>query len=174
MEQKWSTRPTAWWAIQVEMPAKTGEQMRATSSLMQMASGMQILQPQRLEVGGKTLTMTAPSQPAPYAASGVIRALNYGVREGQWVRVAERSHCPNAPFDASGMSILRPGASISISGFACATASGRTVVEVQSIAANGRTITMNAVPPAPPDASPPAPPPIAAGTPITPPPPRDP
>jgi hypothetical protein len=184
------------WANQVEMLAKTGNQARVTGSLTPTASSMQILQPQSLEVAGKTLTMAIPLPPAPYAASGVIRSLNYGAQgeiNGFVLQNGVIARTP--PFGASDFSILQPGASISISGFARATASGRTVVEVQSITANGQTIAMNAAPPAgpgprgpgrgpmagrgprdagpppPPDASAPVPPPPVAGAPIPPPPP---
>jgi hypothetical protein len=137
------------WAVQVEMLAKIGTSARVTGSLMPTASGMRILQPQTLEVAGKTLMMPVPSQPAPYAGSGVIRSLNYGPQgqiDGFVLQNGVLARTP--PFGASDLSVLRPGAGISLSGFARTTASGRTVVDVQSITANGQTIAMNAAPPA--------------------------
>jgi hypothetical protein len=136
------------WAIQVEMLAKTGNQVRATGSLAPTASGMQILQPQSVDVAGKTLTMVDPSQPAPYAGSGVIGSLNYGPQGEIDGFVLQSGVIARTPaFGSSDVSVLKPGANISLSGFARSTPSGRTVVEVQSITANGQTITMNAAPP---------------------------
>ena len=68
------------WALQVEMLARTGSQAKVMGQLTPTVSGMQMVQPQSLEVAGKTLTLAVPSQPAPYAASGVIRSLNYGAQ----------------------------------------------------------------------------------------------
>jgi hypothetical protein len=135
------------WAIQVEMLAKTGNQVRVTGSLTPTASPLQILQPQSVDVAGKTLTTVEPSQPAPYAGSGVIRSLNYG-RQGEINGFVLQNGvlARTPPFGASDVSVVKPGATIAISGFARTTASGRTVVDVQSITANGQTIAMNALP----------------------------
>jgi hypothetical protein len=136
------------WAIQVEMLAKTGNPIKATGSLAVTASGMQILQPLSIDVAGRTLSMVGPSDPVPYAGSGLISSLNYGPQgeiNGFVFQNGVIARTP--PFGASDVSVLKPGASISLSGFARSTASGRTVVEVQSITANGQTITMTAAPP---------------------------
>jgi hypothetical protein len=136
------------WAIQVEMLAKTGNQVRATGSVSVTASGMQILEPQSIDVAGKTLATVAPSQPAPYAGSGTIGSLNYGPQgeiNGFVLQNGVLARTP--PFGASDVSVVKPGANIAVSGFARITASGRTVVDVQTITANGQTIAMNAAPP---------------------------
>jgi len=175
------------WALQVEMLARTGSQAKVMGQLTPTVSGMQMVQPQSLEVAGKTLTLAVPSQPAPYAASGVIRSLNYGAQgEINGFVLQDGVIARTPPIGAGDFSVVRPGATISVSGFARTTASGRTVVDVQSITANGQTIGMNATPPAPgpgrgpgggprgprgPRELPPPPPPPAAGTPAPPPPP---
>lgn len=159
------------WAIQVEMIAKPGMAVRVTGSVSATASGMQVVDAQRVDVDGKTLSVLQPSEPAPYAGSGAIRSLNYG-REGEVngfvLQNGVMARTP--PFGASDLSVLRPGANISFSGFARMTPSGRAVVEVQSITANGQTIALNAMPPAGPGprpggpreaAAPPPPPPPA-------------
>jgi hypothetical protein len=171
------------WAIQVEMLAKAGNQVRVTGSLVPAASSLQILQPQSVDVAGKTLAMAVPSQPAPYAGSGVIRSLNYGPQgevNGFVFQNGVIARTP--PFGASDVSVLKPGATISVSGFARVTATGRTVLEVQSITANGQMIVMNAAPPSGPARGPggpgrgpretgPSPPPPNPGVPPPPPPP---
>lgn len=177
------------WAMQVEMLAKPGNSARVLGAVTTNAAGMQIVQPQSLEVAGKTLSLNPPSQPAPYAGSGTIRALNYG-RGGEVNGFILQNGiiARTQPFGMSDLSVIKPGANISLSGFARSTPSGRTVVEVQSITANGQTIAMNMAPaagpgrggpkgkrgrggpPAPPAAGAPAPPP-AAGAPAPPPPP---
>jgi hypothetical protein len=171
------------WAIQVEMLAKTGNQVRVTGAITPTASGMQIVQPQSVDLAGKTLVVVPPSRPAPYADSGVIRSLNYG-RQGEVNGFVFQNGviARTPPFGASDVSVVKPGASISVSGFARVTPSGRTVVEVQSITANGQTIAMNALRPDGPGRGPkggkkgprgvgPPPPPAIAGVPTPPPPP---
>ncbi len=135
------------WAIQVEMLAKTGSQVRVTGATTPSPSGMQILHPQSLDVAGKTFTLAVPSQAALCAASGVIRTLNYGPKgeiNGFVLQNGVIARTP--PIGANDVSVVKPGASISVSGFARATPSGRTVVEVQSITANGQSIAMNFAP----------------------------
>jgi hypothetical protein len=137
------------WGVQVEMLARTGSAVRVSGSLTTNGSGMQIVQPQSIEVAGKTLTLLPQSQPAPYAGSGTIRAMNYGPQgeiNGFVLQNGLIARTP--PFGSSGVSVIKPGASISMSGFARPTPSGRTVVEVQTITVNGQIIAMNSNPPA--------------------------
>lgn len=143
------------WALQMEILAKAGSQLRATGALMTAASGMRILQAQSVNVGGRSMTLAAPAQPAPYAGSGVIRSLNYGPQGEVNGFVWQNGMIARTPaFGASDLSVLRPGATISLSGFARTTASGRTVIDAQSISANGQTIAMNIAPRSGPDAGP--------------------
>jgi hypothetical protein len=170
------------WAIEVELLARTGNQVTAIGTFTPAPSGMQILEVQTLTVAGRTLTLAEPSPPVPYAASGIIRSLNYG-RQGEVNGfVLENGILARTPpMGTSDVSVVKPGATISISGFARSTPGGRTVVEVQSITANGQTISMNAMPPAGPGpgrgpmgrrgplAGPPPPPPPPGGPPPPPP-----
>jgi hypothetical protein len=175
-------------AIQVELLAKMGDPVTASGLVASATSGMQIMQPQTITVAGRTLQLGEPSPPAPYAGAGVIRSLNYG-REGEINGfVLQNGIIALTPrMGVNEFSVVKPGASIAVSGFARSTAGGRTVVEVQSITANGQTIALNASPPGGPDrlgpergpesdrgprgAAPPPPPP--PGAPAPPPPPLD-
>jgi len=69
-------------AIQVELLAKAGDQVSASGPVTPISAGMQRMEPETVKVAGKTLLLTEPSPPSPYAGSGVIRSLNYG-REGE-------------------------------------------------------------------------------------------
>ena len=143
------------WAMQVELLAKPGETASITGVVAQgdaapVGSGMRIVQPQSLRVAGKVFTETLPSSPAPYTGSGVIRQLNYGAQgEVNGFVLQDGIIARTPPFGATDISVVKPGARIAFSGFAAATPSGRTVVEVQSITVNGQTIAMNAAPPPP-------------------------
>ena len=137
---------------QLELLAKPGETAEITgvvaSGSVAPGSGMRIIHPQTLRVAGKVFTAGQPSSPAPWAGSGVIRQLNYGAQgevNGFVLQNGVIARTP--PFGATDISVLKPGASIALSGFAAATPSGRTVVEVQSITVNGQTIAMNVAPP---------------------------
>jgi hypothetical protein len=172
------------WAMQVEVLAKVGDQVRASGIATPAASGMQIIQPQTLNVGGRTLDLTQPSPPAPYAGSGVIRSLNYGPQgEVNGFVLQNGVIALTPPMGTGDVSVVKVGASISVSGFARSTPTGRTIVDVQTITANGQTIAMNPPPPAPGPgrgprgrgAPPPPPsPPADAGAPGPPPPPPPP
>jgi hypothetical protein len=136
------------WAMQVELLAKPGDPLRASGFLSPALSGMQILQPQTITVAGRNLNLAEPSQPVPYAGSGVIRTLNYGPQgEVNGFVLQNGILALTPPIGTSDISVVRPGARISLSGFAHIVPSGRTVVEVQSITANGQTIAMSAMPP---------------------------
>lgn len=138
------------WAMQVELLAKLGDPVRATGYAAPAASGMQIVQPQTLSVAGRTLNVAEPSLPAPYAGSGVIRSLNYGPQgEVNGFVLQSGIIALTPPMGTGDVSVVKPGANISVSGFARTTPTGRTVVDVQTITANGQTIAMNPVPPGP-------------------------
>jgi hypothetical protein len=133
------------WAMQVEVSAKVGDQVRVTGPVSPTASGMPVMEAQTVNFAGRSLTLTEPSAPAPYAGSGTIRQLNYG-RQGEvnGFVLDNGVIARTPPFGAGDMSMLKQGAAISLSGFAQLTPSGRTVVEVQSLTANGGTIVLNA------------------------------
>lgn len=135
------------WAMQVELLSKVGDPVRATGYAATAASGIQIIQPQTLSVAGRTLNFSEPSLPAPYAGSGVIRSLNYGP-QGEMNGFVLQSGiiALTPPMGTGDVSVVKPGASISVSGFARTTATGKTVVDVQTITANGQTIAMNPMP----------------------------
>ena len=138
------------WAMQVELLAKLGDPVRATGFAAPAVSGIQIMQPQTLSVGGRTLNVAEPSLPAPYAGTGVIRSLNYGPQgEVNGFVLQSGIIVLTPPIGTGDVSVVKPGANISVSGFARTTPTGRTVVEVQTITANGQTIAMNPVPPGP-------------------------
>lgn len=135
------------WAIQIEMSAKIGGQARASGPVTASPSGMQLMRAQTLTVAGRTLTMTAPSRPAPYAGSGVIRALNYGPGgEINGFVLQNGMIAMTPPMGSSAVTVVKPGASIALSGFARSTPNGKTIVQVQSITANGQSIAMNMAP----------------------------
>jgi hypothetical protein len=138
------------WAMQVELLAKLGDPVRANGYEAPASSGIQIMQPQTLSVAGRTLNMAEPSLPAPYAGTGVIRSLNYGPQgEVNGFVLQSGLIALTPPMGTADVSVVKPGASISVSGFARTTPAGRTVVDVQTITANGQTIAMNPVPPVP-------------------------
>jgi hypothetical protein len=143
------------WAIQVELLAKLGDPVKATGYVAAAASGIQIMQPQTLSVAGRALNVAEPSLPAPYAGSGVIRSLNYapqGEVNGFVLQSGLIALTP--PMGTGDVSVVKLGATISVSGFARTTPTGRTVVDVQTITANGQTIAMNPLPPDPSGPSP--------------------
>ncbi len=153
-------------AMQVEVLAKTGHQVSASGPVTPTVSGMQLMEPETVKVAGKTLMLTEQSPPSPYAGSGVVRSLNYG-REGEINGFVFEGGiiALTPPMGTNEFSVVKPGAGIAVSGFARSTPGGRTVVEVQSITANGQTITLDRGPRGP------APPPPTGGAPIPPPPP---
>lgn len=150
------------WAAQVEATAKTGARVQATGIGRITASGMRVVDAERLEINGKTWTQAVPSQPSPYTGSGVVRALNYG-REGEvnGFMLSNGVLARTPPFGESNTSAVKVGATVAVAGFAHQTGTGTTVVEVQSITVNGQTVAMNAMPPAGPVAPVPPPPPGA-------------
>jgi hypothetical protein len=160
------------WAPEIEMRAKAGDQAAVVGMAGTSASGMALIDAQTVTIAGRTLSMVDPTSAAPYAGSGVIRQLNYG-RTGEVNGfVLEGGVIARTPaFGENNASVLRPGASVSFSGFVRQTAAGRTVVEVQSITANGQTIVLNAMPAGPGGPMPPPPPRARRGGPPPPPPP---
>jgi hypothetical protein len=138
------------WAMQVELLAKLGDPVRATGFVAPATSGLQIMQTQTLSVAGRTLNVAEPSLPAPYAGTGVIRYLNYGPQgEVNGFVLQSGIIALTPPMGTGDVSVVKPGANISVSGFARTTPAGRTLVDVQTITANGQTIAMNPVPPGP-------------------------
>ncbi len=147
------------WAMQVETIAKRGDPVKVTGYSAPLPSGMQVIDAQTLTVAGKNLSLLQPTQPSPYAGSGVIRQLNYdrdGTVNGFVLDNGMIARTP--PFGTSDVSAIKAGAQIALSGFARTAATGRTVVDVQSITVNGQTISMNAGPFDAPPAPPPGPP----------------
>ncbi len=137
---------------QVELLAKTGDPVSVSGPVTLAASGMQLMDPQTVKVAGRILSLTQPSAPSPYAGSGMIRSLNYG-RAGEINGFVLDSGiiALTPPMGTSEFSVVKTGASIAVSGFAHSTTGGRTVVEVQSITANGQTIALNKSPRRSPD-----------------------
>ena len=106
-------------AMQLEILAKVGDQATASGVAMPAQSGMQIMQPLTLSVGGRTLNLAQPSPPAPYAGSGVIRSLNYGPQGDVNGFVLQNGVIAlTPPMGSSDVSVVKVGASISVSGFA--------------------------------------------------------
>jgi hypothetical protein len=133
------------WAMQMEMIAKRGDPVRVTGWATLLASGMQLLDAQSVSVGGRTLSLQQPTQPSPYAGSGMVRQLNYDREGGVNGFVLDNGMIARTPpFGVSDFSVIKPGTQIAVSGFTQTTAAGKTVVDVQSITVNGQTISMNA------------------------------
>ncbi len=132
------------WALQIGTTAKPNDPVTGSGVLTSLASGMQLFDPQTLTVNGKIVSLAQPTEPAPYTGSGVIRQLNYG-RQGEVNGFVFQNGiiARTPPFGASDISVVRPGASIAVSGFAHVTPLGKTVVEVQSITVSGQTIALN-------------------------------
>jgi hypothetical protein len=124
---------------------------------------------------GVALCLSA--QPAPNSGPGVVRQLKHdrgGAVNGFVLDSGTLVLVP--PFDSANPSAIRPGARVQYSGNARQTPAGRTVVDVQSITANGQTLTLAAAPPAPPrpgraprGVAPPPPPPSSPNPPPPPP-----
>lgn len=131
--------------MQMEMIAKRGDPVRVTGWATLLASGMQLLDAQSVSVGGRTLSLQQPTQPSPYAGSGMVRQLNYDREGGVNGFVLDNGMIARTPpFGVSDFSVIKPGTQIAVSGFTQTTAAGKTVVDVQSITVNGQTISMNA------------------------------
>lgn len=135
------------WSMQMMGIAKPGDPVRVAGAVTQSPSGMQIIEPQTLNIAGKNFNLLQPAEPAPYTGSGVIRQLNYGHNgevNGFMLRDGILARTP--PFAVSDLSVLKPGAGVTIAGFARTAPAGKTVVDVQSIAVNGQTISLNMAP----------------------------
>ena len=129
--------------------ARPGPGSKVTGAVTRTASGMQVMQPQTVDCGrqnaGDGGSVTAGAVCGFRRDSCVeLRA----ARGGEWLHFAERGNCEDAGIwgerrigDSSRARIYRFRVS------RAATPRGRTVVEVQSITANGQTIAMNTVPP---------------------------
>ena len=147
-------------AMQAEASIKRGERIDVTGSLQSSPNGMQIMDAETIRVGGKMISGAEELQPAPYSGKGSVAQLNYG-RGGEVngfvLSNGVIAHLP--PEGDNGGVSIRPGATLSFSGLAHVTATGKTVVDVQSITADGRTISLNdAGPGRGPDARTPLPP----------------
>lgn len=135
------------WMMRMGGALRPGEQVRVTGYVIATGPGPRIVQPVSMSISGRTLTMTQPAQPAPYTGSGAIRQLNYGPGgEVNGFVLQNGIYARTPPFGAADISVLRPGANLAVSGFAHTTPFGMTVLDVQSITANGQTIAMNAAP----------------------------
>lgn len=107
------------------------------------ASGVRTIEVQQLHdrTNGKTFSVPQPGQAAPYSGSGHIQQLNYGpdgAVNGFMLDNGTLVTLP--PFSATNPSSIRPGASVSFTGFARTSVTGRTVVDLQSISLEGRTL----------------------------------
>jgi hypothetical protein len=88
---------------------KPGDQVRVAATIPPSPSGMQIIEPQSVNIASKNFNLLQPAEPVPYAGSGVIGQLNYGrngevngflLREGMLARTP--------PFGRSDLSVLQP------------------------------------------------------------------
>lgn len=138
------------WSARLDGVARAGPQVRVSGYVAPAASGLQVMDAQTLSMDGRNFSAVQPSQPAPFAGSGVIRRLNYGPQgEVNGFVLANGTFAKTPPFGASSDSILKPGSNITFSGFVHASPTGKSVVDVQSITVNGQTIALNAEPSAP-------------------------
>jgi hypothetical protein len=167
------------WIAQFGAALRPGASVRVTGVPSVTPFGMRVLDPSSIVLAGRTLTLGQPAPPFPYAGESTIRQINYGPQgeiNGFLLANGVLAHTP--PFGANDASLLKPGARISVSGFAHVTPAGLTVVDVQSLTANGQTLALN-LPPAPPPrprrrlrpGPPPPPPPPPDDGPAAPPPP---
>ncbi|HLH04698.1 MAG TPA: hypothetical protein VKX25_18165 [Bryobacteraceae bacterium] len=142
-------------------------------------SGLTTIAAQHLtdRTSGKTISIPQPGAAAPYSGSGRIQQLNYaadGAVNGFLLDNGTLIEMP--PFSAANPSSIRVGGSVSFTGYARSSISGRTVVNAQTLTVNGQSLALAgpapraAVPP-PAPAAPPAPPPTATEEPAPPPPP---
>ncbi len=137
------------WVVQFGNTLRAGASVRVTGTPAVTPFGMRVLDPASIALAGHTLTLGQPAPPFPYAGQSTIRQINYGPQgevNGFLLANGVLAHTP--PFSANDASLLKPGARISVSGFAHITPAGLTVVDVQSLSANGQTLALN-LPPAP-------------------------
>ena len=138
--------PHVGWAL--ASTSKRGQDVQVTGYSRSTPSGMQRMELQTLNAGGRTLTVPQPGQGTSYTASGKVMQLNYnreGDVDGLLLDNGVFAKTP-PPLSASVTANVSVGSQVSVSGYSHQTMSGQTVVDVQSI--NGQTLA--AAPPGPP------------------------
>jgi hypothetical protein len=129
--------PHVGWALSSTL--KPGESVEVTGYGSATASGMQRIELQNLNAGGRTLSVPQPGQFTSYNASGKVTQLNYN-REGEvdgFVLDSGVFAKTPPPVSANLGATVSVGSQVSISGYSHQAMNGRTVVDVQSI--NGQT-----------------------------------
>jgi hypothetical protein len=172
------TPPTA---VRIGNSVHKGDSVQIAGYAQNSPSGVQMVEAQSVEdrTLGKTFSTPQPGAAAPYSGSGRIQQLNYGPDGAINGFLFDNGTLAAAPpFAATNPSFIRVGATVAYAGYARTTASGRTVVDVQSVTINGQQLALGgpggvpAPPPPPPAAAGPAgPPPPPAGGPAAPAPP---
>jgi hypothetical protein len=138
--------PHVGWALSSIL--KPGQSVQVTGYGNSTPSGMQRIELQTVNTGGRTFTVPQPGQFTSYTASGKVTQLNYnreGDVDGFMLDNGVFAKTP-PPLSASVTANVSVGSQVSVTGYSHRTMSGQTVVDVQSI--NGQP--MAAGPPSPP------------------------
>jgi len=138
--------PHVAWALNSTL--KPGENVQVTGYGGATRTGMQRIEMQTLNAGGRAFTVPRPGQFTPYNGSGKVTQLNYnreGEVDGFLLDNGVFAKTP-PPCGATLASIASVGQQVSVSGYSHQAMNGRTIVDVQSI--NGQTIAYG--PPGPP------------------------
>jgi hypothetical protein len=138
--------PPVGWALNATL--KTGESVQVSGYASSTANGMQRIEVQTINAGGRTLSVPQPGQLNSFNASGKVVQLNYnreGEVDGFLLENGIFAKTP-PPAAASLGALVSVGSQVSITGYSHQTMNGRTVVDVQSI--NGQAIAY--APPGPP------------------------
>ena len=130
--------PHVGWSLSSTL--KAGESVQVSGYGSATATGMQRIELQTVNVGGRTLTAPQPGQFTSYNTSGKVTQLNYnreGELDGFLLDSGVFAKTP-PPFSANLSSMVSVGSQVSVTGYSHQTMNGRTVVDVQSI--NGQAI----------------------------------
>jgi len=160
-------------APHIGLSVRSGDSLQVSGYAQTSPAGLQTIEAQNVQdrTTGKTFSVPQPGTAAPYSGSGRIRQLNYGpdgAINGFWLDNGVFATVP--PFSANNPSSIRVGATISYTGYARNTISGKTAVDVQSVSVDGQPLALGmngpGGPPPPPPGGGPAPaPPGAPGAP---------
>jgi hypothetical protein len=138
--------PHVAWALGSTL--RPGENVQVTGYGSATVTGLQRIELQTLNAGGKTFSIPQPGQFTSYTGSGRVIQLNYnreGDVDGFLLDTGVFAKTP-PPFSATLASTAAVGSQVSLTGYAHQAMNGRTVVDVQSI--NGQAIAY--APPGPP------------------------
>lgn len=122
-----------------------GDSVQIAGMLETAPTGFKMLRAQSLQdrTSGKNFAEPQPGAAAPYSGSGRIQQLNYGPGGTVNGFLLDNGVMANVPgFNANNPSSIKVGATVTVAGFARTTMGSRTAVDVQTLTANGQTVTM--------------------------------